>query len=115
MVVMTGLGTGGTARPYGYSIGGKTGTAETLPRGNEEYVVSFYGFAPVDDPQVAVYVVINRANQKRQGNHSLPCNIVREIMQEVLPYMNIYMDQPVTEEEREVLEQKGLEITYRED
>ncbi len=115
MVVMTGLGTGGTARPYGYSIGGKTGTAETLPRGNEEYVVSFYGFAPVDDPQVAVYVVINRANQKRQGNHSLPCNIVREIMQEVLPYMNIYMDQPVTEEEREVLEQKGLEITYQED
>jgi hypothetical protein len=36
-------------------------------------------------------------------------------MREVLPYMNIYMDQPVTEEEREVLEQKGLEITYRED
>ena len=35
-------GTGHTARPAGYAIGGKTGTAETLPRGNKEYVVSFF-------------------------------------------------------------------------
>lgn len=113
MVVMTGLGTGEYGRPYGYAIGGKTGTAETLPRGNDEYISSFMAFAPVDDPQVAIYVVVNRANAKKQGNHRLPCEICRDILQEVLPYMGIYMDQPVTQEEAEILKKKGLEITYQ--
>lgn len=43
-------------------IGGKTGTAETLPRDNNEYVVSFMGYAPADDPQVVIYVVVDRPN-----------------------------------------------------
>ena len=50
--------TGKSARPAGYLIGGKTGTAQTLPRGNGEYVVSFIGFAPADDPQIAAAVVL---------------------------------------------------------
>lgn len=40
-------------------IGGKTGTGEKVPRGSGNYVVSFIGFAPVDDPQVVVYVVVD--------------------------------------------------------
>ncbi len=113
MVVMTGLGTGEYGRPYGYAIGGKTGTAETLPRGNDEYIASFMAFAPVKDPQVAIYVVVNRVNDKKQGNHRLPCEICRDVLQEVLPYMGIYMDQPVTAEEAAILKKKGLEITYK--
>ena len=62
--------TGKSARPAGYLIGGKTGTAQTLPRGNGEYVVSFIGFAPADDPQIAIYVVIDRPNMPDQtGSH----------------------------------------------
>lgn len=52
-------GTGKTARPAGYMIGGKTGTAETIDenthkRSPDEYVVSFMGYAPADDPQIAI-------------------------------------------------------------
>ena len=43
-----------TSKVQGYSSGGKTGTAEKFPRGNGKYVVSFIGFAPVDDPQVLI-------------------------------------------------------------
>ena len=61
-------GTGKTARPAGYAIGGKTGTAQTIPRGNGEYVVSFMGYAPADDPQIAIYVVVDRPNTAFQAD-----------------------------------------------
>ncbi|MBP3204801.1 MAG: penicillin-binding protein 2, partial [Lachnospiraceae bacterium] len=69
--------TGKTARPAGYAIGGKTGTAETLPRHNGQYVVSFMGFAPADDPQIAIYVVVDRGNGDSLGNAKLATGIVR--------------------------------------
>ena len=105
-------GTGETARPAGYRIGGKTGTAETLPRGNDEYIVSFMGYAPAEDPQIAVYVVIDRPNFENQDDATFATVIVRSIMQEVLPYLNIYMSEPVTDEEREELDELGLAVTY---
>ena len=105
-------GTGETARPAGYRIGGKTGTAETLPRGNGEYVVSFMGYAPAEDPKIAVYVVIDRPNFDHQDDATFATVIVRSIMQEVLPYLNIYMSEPVTDEEREELDGLGLAVTY---
>ncbi len=105
-------GTGETARPAGYRIGGKTGTAETLPRGNDEYIVSFMGYAPAEDPQILVYVVIDRANFENQDDATFATVVVRSIMQEVLPYLNIYMSEPVTDEERAELEELGLAVTY---
>ncbi len=45
-------GTGKYAKVPGYSMGGKTGTAQKLPRGQGNYLVSFIGFAPVDNPQL---------------------------------------------------------------
>ena len=53
-------GTSRTSKVEGYSSGGKTGTAEKLPRGNGKYLVSFIGFAPVDDPALVIYVVVER-------------------------------------------------------
>ena len=50
-------GTGASAAVEGYAVGGKTGTAEKLPRGNGKYLVSFIGYAPQENPQVMVYVV----------------------------------------------------------
>lgn len=52
--VMT--GTGSAAGVEGYKIGGKTGTAEKIPRDKKNYVVSFLGAAPIDNPQVVLYV-----------------------------------------------------------
>ena len=103
--------TGKTARPAGYAIGGKTGTAQTLPRGNGEYVVSFIGHAPADDPEIAIYVVVDRANAERQDKASFATGIVRNILTEILPYLNIYMTEELSEDEIKELEAKQLEIT----
>ena len=103
-------GTGKTARPAGYMIGGKTGTAETLPRGNNEYVVSFMGYAPADDPKIAIYVVVDRPNVQYQDDAKFATRIVRSILTEVLPYMGIFMTEELTDEERAELEALEIEI-----
>ncbi len=103
-------GTGHTARPAGYMIGGKTGTAETLPRGNKEYVVSFMGYAPADDPQIIIYVVVDRPNAYPQDDAKYATKIVRQILTEVLPYRNIFMTEELTDKEREELEQLQIQI-----
>lgn len=89
--------TGRTARPAGYAIGGKTGTAETIPRKNGEYVVSFMGYAPADDPQIAIYVVVDRANASPQDDAKFATGIVRNVLTEVLPYLNIFMTEELSE------------------
>lgn len=103
--------TGKTARPAGYAIGGKTGTAQTLPRGNGEYVVSFIGYAPADDPQIAIYVVVDRANANPQDDAKFATGIARNVLTEVLPYLQIFMTEELTDKEREELQEKQLEIT----
>ncbi len=103
--------TGKTARPAGYAIGGKTGTAQTLPRGNGEYVVSFIGHAPADDPQIAIYVVVDRPNVEKQDKASLATGIVRNILTEILPYLNIYMTEELSEAEIQELQERELAIT----
>lgn len=103
-------GTGKTARPAGYMIGGKTGTAETLPRGNNEYVVSFMGYAPADDPQIAIYVVVDRVNNWPQDDAKYATRIVRNILTEVLPYLGIFMTEELSEKEIAELEELQIEI-----
>lgn len=99
-------GTGKTARPAGYAIGGKTGTAEKVPRDHQHYVVSFIGFAPVDDPQVVIYVVVNEPNAigQAQAHSTFATKIVRDVLTEVLPYMHV----PITEE-MTIAEQEELD------
>lgn len=104
--------TGKTARPAGYAIGGKTGTAQTLPRGNKEYVVSFMGFAPADDPEIAIYVVVDRPNAAKQDDAKFATRIVRSVLTEVLPYLNIYMTEELSASEIAELEALQLENTY---
>lgn len=86
-------GTAKSAKVEGYSMGGKTGTAEKYPRRNGKYLVSFIGFAPVDKPQVLVYVVINEPNVENQAQSSLATNLAKDIFTELFPYMNIYKDE----------------------
>lgn len=103
-------GTGKTARPAGYMIGGKTGTAETLPRKNGQYVVSFMGYAPADNPQIVIYVVVDRPNVQYQDDAKFATRIVRGILTEVLPYMGIFMTEELSDSEREELEALQIEI-----
>ncbi len=110
LVVAGEKGTGKTARPAGYMIGGKTGTAETLPRKNKQYVVSFMGYAPADDPQIAIYVVVDRPNVPQQDDAKHATRIVRSVLTEVLPYLGIFMTEELTDKEREELEALQMEI-----
>ncbi len=108
--------TGKTARPAGYAIGGKTGTAETIDpitnqRSEDEYVVSFMGYAPADNPQVAIYVVVDRPNAEKQDDAKYATTIVRNILTEVLPYLQIFMTEELSEDEVAELEARQLEIT----
>ncbi|MBQ7424992.1 MAG: penicillin-binding protein 2, partial [Lachnospiraceae bacterium] len=93
-------GTGKTARPAGYMIGGKTGTAQTLPRGNRQYVVSFMGYAPADDPDIAIYVVVDRPNAVFQDDAKFATRIVRAVLTEALPYLNYPMTEELSEKEQ---------------
>lgn len=105
-------GTGTTARPAGYTMGGKTGTAETLPRNMGNYVVSFMGYVPANDPQVLIYVVIDRPNVASQDNARYATLLTKSIMTEVLPYMNIFQTEELTEAEiKELAEQEAASVT----
>ena len=86
-------GTGYVAKIPGYSMGGKTGTAETLPRGNNKYILSFIGFAPLNDPKVVVYVTVDEPNAENQESSCYAESIARNIFTELLPYMNIFPDE----------------------
>lgn len=87
-------GTSKSAKVQGYSMGGKTGTAEKLnekEKGN--YLVSFIGFAPLDKPEVVIYTVVDTPNVEKQASSTYAQYLAQAILSEVLPYMNIYQDE----------------------
>ena len=90
--------TGRKARVAGYAMGGKTGTAQKIPRSDRKYLVSFIGFAPVDNPQVVCYVVVdepNAASATAQADSSFAQEIFKNIMKEAMPYLNIYATEEI--------------------
>ena len=82
-------GTGSLAAVEGYDVGGKTGTAEKLPRGNGKYLVSFIGYAPQENPEVVVYVVVDEPNVPGQASSSYATELSSKIMTEIFPYLGI--------------------------
>ncbi len=86
-------GTGSTAKVEGYSMGGKTGTAQKLPRGNGNYLISFIGYAPQDDPQVVIYITVDEPNIEDQAHSSYAQEVVHDILEDILPYMGIFQDE----------------------
>ena len=102
-------GTGKKARVPGYRVAGKTGTAEKInpetgTRWEGKYLVSFIGCAPVDDPQLTVYVVVDEPNVENQETGGYSMIISRKIMMEVLPYLNIPQTEEITDELLQELE-----------
>lgn len=109
--VMEGTGTGASAAVEGYDIGGKTGTAEKYPRNSGKHLLSFIGYAPQDEPEVLIYVVIDEPNTESQEDSSLVLNLARSIMEEAFPYMNISTidGQPVVAPEQPEEDQQEVE------
>ena len=66
---------------------------------DKKYIVSFIGFAPLDNPQVVVYVVVDEPNAEYQADSKYAQYLYKKIMTEILPYLNIFPDQELTGKE----------------
>ncbi len=86
-------GTGAKAKIAGYEIGGKTGTAEKKDRDDKSYVVSFIGFAPVENPQIITLVVVDepvlRSNESRFTSR-FAAGVFVDVMEDTMPYLHIF-------------------------
>lgn len=96
-------GTGRKSRVPGYRTGGKTGTAEkiddvTKQRAAGKYLVSFIGAAPIDDPQVVIYVVVDEPNVDEQADSSYAQTLFRQVATEIFPYMGMYPTEEITDQ-----------------
>ena len=87
-------GSGKNAGIQGFSIGGKTATSQTLPRGSGRYISSFLGFAPAEDPKVLALCIIYAPQGMYYGG-IIAAPVVRSIFENVLPYCGI--ERTVTE------------------
>ena len=94
-------GTGRNAAVSGYRIGGKTGTSEKVSleaaTGKKEYIVSFIGFAPADDPKIAILIFLDTPSDKSGiyvSGGQMAAPVVGNIFADVLPYMGVAPTQP---------------------
>ena len=83
-------GTGWRTQMEGYTTGGKTGTAEKLPRNNGKFILSYIGFAPVEDPEVVIYVIVDEPDVPEQDKSSGATVLWSMIAEDLFPYLNIY-------------------------
>lgn len=82
-------GGGRNAYVPGYRIAGKTGTSEKLPRGSKEYISSFVGFAPADDPQIACIVILDNPKGNEYYGGMIAAPVAGNIMKDILSYMGV--------------------------
>lgn len=81
-------GGGANAKIEGVRIGGKTATSQTLPRSDRQYISSFIGFAPADNPQVIAVAIINKPQGTYYGGQ-IAAPIVRQLFENILPYLGL--------------------------
>ncbi len=85
------LGTAKPAQVPGYSVGGKTGTAQKYPRDAKTYLVSFLGAVPAINPEIVIYVIVDEPqNVERQDDSSIATKLASKVLTEVLPALGIY-------------------------
>ena len=82
-------GTGMSAAVEGYDIGAKTGTAEKLPRGNGKHLLSYIGYAPQENPEILVFVVIDEPNVPDQASSRYVLELSQKIMSQAFPYLDV--------------------------
>ncbi|MBR2716168.1 MAG: PASTA domain-containing protein [Oscillospiraceae bacterium] len=91
-VVSSPSGTGKNASVAGYRVGGKTGTSEKVGQASDEYMVSFIGVAPMDDPQVAVLVILDSPDPTSGiyiSGGGMVAPTVGNILADILPYLGV--------------------------
>lgn len=93
-------GGGQKAKIPGYSIGGKTATSQTLPRSAHRYISSFLGFAPAEDPEIILLVIINNPQGIYYGG-TIAAPVAKEIFEDILPYLGIPFDENAAKEAEE--------------
>ena len=94
-------GTGKNAYVAGYRVAGKTGTSQKLTSERGKYVASFGGFAPADDPEIAVLILIDEpVGQYNGGQICTP--VAAQVVEKTLEYMNV--ERQYTEKELELLD-----------
>lgn len=103
-------GTGKSAAIEGYSIGGKTGTAEKYSpfekedgtiiyiRNKKDYLVSFIACTPAENPEVVIYVTIDEPHTDFQANSGLATRLEKACMEDVVQILNIEKTEPVKED-----------------
>lgn len=114
-------GTGRNAAVAGYRIGGKTGTSEKVSleaaTGKKEYIVSFVGFAPADDPQIAVLVLLDSPSNESGvyiSGGQMAAPTVGRIFADILPYMGVeraFSEEDAEAADKTVPELCGLSLT----
>lgn len=92
-------GTAAPAQVKGYSIGGKTGTAEKRPVSAKKYLVSFTGCEPAEDPEVAYYVIIDEPHVKDQAHSTYATEFSSKVMKRVLPFLGQYASSSQTKQD----------------
>lgn len=92
-------GTAVPAQVKGYSIGGKTGTAEKRPVSAKKYLVSFIGCEPAEDPEVAYYVIIDEPHVKDQAHSTYATEFSSKVMKRVLPFLGQYASSSQTKQD----------------
>ncbi|SDN15611.1 peptidoglycan D,D-transpeptidase FtsI family protein [Lachnospira pectinoschiza] len=92
----------GTAQKVGvtgYSVAGKTGTAQKVNRDEKKWLISFIGHVPADDPEIAIYVIIDEPDGTTgsSGSSADVLQLSHDILEDLLPYLGIYEDLTATD------------------
>ena len=90
------IGTGRNAFIPGYRVAGKTGTAQKVVDGKYaegKYIVSFIGYAPVEDPRIVLYVVIDEPQDEMAGGGSVAAPVWKRIMEQALQHLGIFPEE----------------------
>lgn len=107
------LGTGRNAYIDGYRVGGKTGTAQKVNNGvymKGNYIVSFIGFLPSNDPKAVVYLAIDNPKGITQYGGTVSAPVVRNIMEDVISALNIEKQDGGTEKEYQWYDKKYYSV-----
>ncbi len=100
-------GTGSAAAVDGYVVGGKTGTAQKHDKNEDVYLLSFLGFAPYENPEVVCYVIVDEPDVPDTSSSAYASRLFSDIMEEVLPYMNIFPEQSEMAEAQSAIAQSN--------
>ncbi len=106
-------GTGRNAYIPGYRVAGKTGTSEKLTV-DGEYIASFVGCAPADDPQIAVLIIIDEPQSEVHGGGAIAAPVAGSVIEQTLEYMNVepvYTDEELSKLNASTPDVSGLTVS----